>query len=348
MDKNFLFSPLKLKRITLPGRIVRSGTELFASDPEGHVPPCEFTVYEQLGTQPLGLILTAHTCVSPEGHSNPWQNAVWDDGYIPEIRKIGELSQKNGVPAVMQIGHGGMKAKGNNGGLPVFTPDNMTEEQIRSTAKAFGEAALRVKKAGLSGVMLHGAHLYLLSQFFYPKYNHRADSYGGSALNRFRIVLDCLAEIRKTCGEDFPVFFKINGDDETGSEEYHADLVEALRSAGDGFDAVEISGWNSAPLGIPKKPYFIDNVQRLREELDVPLIEVGGIRSAEDMLAVLDAGASAVSVSRPLLCEPDFPSKIRDSANAVSRCKGCGYCFRPFDRDAGYRCPIAGKIPVSD
>ena len=142
MEKSMLFTPLSLRRITLPGRIVRSGTELFASGPDAHVPPCEFTVYERLGEQPLGLILTAHTCVSPEGRSNPWQNAVWDDGYIPEIRKIGALAQRNGVPAVMQIGHGGMKAAGNNSGLPVYTPDNMTEEEIRNVAKAFGEAAL--------------------------------------------------------------------------------------------------------------------------------------------------------------------------------------------------------------
>ena len=343
MKKEELFLPLDLKRITLPGKLVRSGTELFCSLPDGHVREEEFAVYEALGRQPLGMILTAHTCVSPEGRSNPWQNAFWDDEYLPDAKRIAEAAQRQGVPAVMQIGHGGMKAKGSNGGLPVLTPDNMTAGEIRSVVRAFGKTAERAKRAGMKGIMLHGAHQYLLSQFFYPAFNHRTDRYGGSALNRFRIVLEAIEEIRKTCGEDYPLFFKVNGDDESASEEYHRDLVEALRAAEDGLDAAEISGWNSAPLGIPKGPYFIDNIRRLKEEVGLPLIEVGGIRSVSDMLSALEAGASAVSVCRPLLRDPDFPTLVRDSDDAVSKCRGCGSCFRPWDPKTGQRCPFAGK-----
>lgn len=344
MDKSILFSPLKLKNITLPGRIVRSATELFCAYPDAHVFPAEYTVYERLGEQPLGLIISSHTCVSPEGHSNLWQNAVWDDEYIADAKKIAEAAQRHGVPSVMQIGHGGMKAEGNNGGRPVFTPDSMTREQIQDVVKAFGAAALRAKKAGFSGVMLHGAHHYLLSQFFYPHYNHRDDAYGGSAENRFRITAEALSEIKKTCGDDYPVFLKINGDDGDNTEEYHSDLVTALNSVGDGLEAVEISGWQSAKGGVPDRPYFIDNVRRLKDEIALPIIEVGGIRSADDMLAAMEAGASAVSVSRPLLCEPDFPAKLRGGDNVVSKCKGCGFCYKPLDHSTQIRCPIAGVI----
>lgn len=344
MDKSILFTPLKLKNITLPGRIVRSATELFCAYPDAHPFSAEYTVYERLGEQPLGMIITAHTCVSPEGHSNLWQNALWDDKYIPDARRIAENAQKRGVPCIMQLGHGGMKAEGNNGSRPVYTPDNMTNEQIRDVVKAFGKAALRAKKAGMSGVMLHGAHLYLLSQFFYPKYNHRTDEYGGCGLNRFRITAESLYEIKSLCGSDYPVFLKINGDDEHNSEEYHRDLAKALNSVRDELEAAEISGWHSAKGGVPEKPYFIDNIRRLKDEVSLPLIEVGGIRSADDMLACMEAGASAVSLSRPLLCEPDFPGKIRTTDNAVSKCKGCGFCYKPLDHSTGIRCPIAGQI----
>lgn len=343
-DKSILFTPTTLGRLSIPGRLVRSATELFGSYPDGHVRPVEFAVYRALGKQPLGMIITSHTCVSPEGRSNLFQNALWDDAFIPDTAAIAEAAQAEGVPAVMQIGHGGMKAEGNNGGLPVLTPDNMTEEQIRGVIRATGEAALRAKRAGMKGVMLHGAHLYLLSQFFYPRFNHRADAWGGSAVNRFRIVREAAEEVRKTCGGDYPLFFKINGDDEDGTEAYHRDLVEALRTAADLFDAVEISGWHSAPGGRAARPYFIDNVRRLRQEVDTPLIEVGGFRSAEGMLEALEAGASAVSMSRPLLCEPDFPTKLRDSDGAVSACTGCGFCFGPLDVKTGVRCPHAGPI----
>jgi len=343
MDKDILFSPLQLKNITLPGKIVRSSTELFCADADAHVFPYEYTVFEKLGEQPLGMILTSHTCISPEGRSNPWQNAIWDDAYLPETARIAQMGQKHGIPVVMQLGHGGMKAEGNNGGLPVYTPDTMTKVQIKGVVKAFGEAAARAKQAGMSGVMLHGAHLYLLSQFFYPKYNHRTDCYGGSAQNRFRIIAEALDAIKRVCGESYPVFLKINGDDEYNTGQYHQDLVEVLCSVEDRLEAAEISGWNSALNGVSQGPYFIENIRQLKEETGLSLIEVGGIRSANDMLACLKAGASAVSVSRPLLCEPDFVTKLRDQEDVVSKCRGCGFCYKPLDRNTRIRCVLAGK-----
>ncbi len=99
----------------------------------------------------------------------------------------------------MQLGHGGMKAEGNNGGLRVYTPGNMIETEIAEVIKAFGTAARRAMSAGFSGVMLHAAHMYLLSQFFYPEYNHRTDKYGGSAENRFRMIREIFEEIKMVC-----------------------------------------------------------------------------------------------------------------------------------------------------
>ena len=344
MDRSILFTPLALKRITLPGRLIRSATELFCSTPDAHVPTVEIEVYRRLGRQPLGMILTAHTCVTPEGRANLRQNAIWDDSFLPDAEAVAKAGKAGGVPVVIQIGHGGMKAEGNNGGLPVYTPDNMTREQIRSLVRSFGEAALRARKAGMDGIMLHGAHLYLLSQFFYPKFNHRSDAYGGSALNRFRIIREIMEEVLSVCGASCPLFLKINGDDEGNTEEFHRELVEALRSAEDLLDAVEISGWTASSGGSPKRPYFIENVKRLCREIRIPIIEVGGFRSAPGMLEAIEGGACAVSLSRPLLCEPDFPEKLRDREDAVSRCLGCGYCYKPFDDARGIRCPQAGRI----
>ena len=341
MDKRRLFTPLALKHFTLPGRIVRSSTELFCSYPDGHVDPYEFDVYDRLSAQPLGMIFTAHTCVSPEGRSNLWQNALWSEEFLDDTRKIAHLAQQHGVPTVLQLGHGGKKAENNNGGLPVYTPDNMTTAQISEVVAAFGRAALLGKAAGMRGILLHGAHMYLLSQFFYPKFNHRTDKYGGSACNRFRIIAEILAEVKKICGDDFPVLLKINGDDEFLTEEYHRDLVEALRTVSDQLDAVEISGWNSAPGGVAKRPFFLENIRRLKGELSLPLIEVGGFRSADTMLEALDAGASAVSVCRPLMQDPNFVSRLKNEDNVVSGCRGCGFCGRPLDKQNPVRCPFA-------
>lgn len=339
-NKELLFSPLELKNITLPGRLVRSATELFAAGPDAHIPQYEVMLYRELAAEPLGMIITAHTCVSPEGRSNLYQNAIWSDEFIPDVVQIADSVPH--VPVIMQLGHGGMKAEGNNGGLPVYTPDNMTTEQIKAVVVAFGKAAGRAMTAGMDGIMLHAAHMYLLSQFFYPEYNHRTDSYGGCAENRFRIIREIFEEIKTVCGDKTPVFMKINGDDRDDTEEYHRDIVEVLGICSElKMDAVEISGYASARPGMQEMPYFEENISRLRNETDIPLIAVGGIRSTDDMDRLLDIGASAISLSRPLLFDPHMPTEIFENGEYHSDCQGCGFCFHPLkmDRAEIIRCP---------
>lgn len=339
-----LFSPLTLRNVTLPGRAVRSATEIFCSYPDAHVHPFEIDIYRELANASLGMIITAHTCVSPEGRSNRYQNAIWSDEYLEESRKIASAASANGTPIIFQLGHGGMKAEGNNDGLRVYTPDNMTETEIKGVVKSFGAAAKRALQAGFSGVMLHGAHMYLLSQFFYPEYNHRCDRYGGTAENRFRIIREIFEEVKAACGDNFPVFLKINGDDRNNTEEYHNDIVTVLNLCDHlGMDAVEISGWDSARRGVPQKPYFIDNLTRLHKETNVPLIAVGGIRSMDDIDALFAAGACAVSMSRPLLQNPQILSDFAEGKK--SGCTGCCFCFSPLKSDADpiIRCPHKKK-----
>ncbi len=339
METN-VFTPLTLRNIRLPGRTVRSATELFCSYPDAHVHPFEVELYRELADSSLGMILTAHTCVAPEGRSNLYQNAIWSDEYLDDAKDIAAAASAKGTPVVMQLGHGGMKAEGNNGGLRVYTPDNMTEAEIAGVVRSFGAAAQRAKKAGYSGVMLHAAHLYLLSQFFYPEYNHRSDRYGGCAENRFRIIRESFEEIKTVCGDDFPVFMKINGDDRENTAEYHDDIAAVLNLCDRlGMDAAEISGWDSARRGVPEQPYFLENIRKLHTETELPLIAVGGVRTMAGIEELFDAGACAVSMSRPLLQNPQVIKNLADGGS--SGCTGCCFCFSPLKTDGEriIRCP---------
>lgn len=342
--KHDLHAPLPLRNITLPGRVVRASTELFCAEKGGFVHPYEYEVYRELSDKKLGLILTAHTCVHPTGHANPYQNALWSDEHLEEAARLAAISSAHGTPVMAQLGHGGYKAEGNNGGLPVFTADTMTPDDIRTVSEAFGAAAKRAKDAGFAGVELHGAHLYLLSQCFYPEINHRTDAWGGSAENRFRIIRDCFEAVKRTCGDDFPVILKINGDDRENTEAYQRDIVTVLNLCDSiGLDAAEISGYDSARRGIPTTPYFIENIRRLRAETNLPLIAVGGIRSGDGMDALFDAGAVAVSMSRPFLQNPDIVRLME--TGGTSGCTGCCACFRPLDtkQEPIIRCPHRRK-----
>ncbi|MDF2686102.1 MAG: NADH:flavin oxidoreductase/NADH oxidase [Clostridia bacterium] len=303
------FLPVSFRHITLPGRIVRSATELFCS-PDGHVAEKEITAYEKLAKEPFGLIISAHTCVSPEGRANPGQNAIWDDIFIEEQSRIAAAvhnGEGNDSKIILQLGHGGMKAEGSNGGRTVYTPDNMTVEQIKETVKAFANGAIRAKACGFDGIQLHAAHMYLLSQFFYPQYNHRTDLYGGNGLNRFRIIREITEAVKAACGDDFPVFIKINGDNLEDGEKYFEELCEAAKVCeAIGMEGLELSGYNSAPAGIPKAPYFFETAKRLMTHTDLPLMLVGGIRKREEVEEILASGIKTVSFSRPVLQNVEF------------------------------------------
>ena len=321
--------PLELPRLTLPGRVARSATELFCSTAEGHVTQFEYQAYRELAEQPLGLIITGHTCVSPEGRANPGQDAIYGDEFMEEQRQIARIAKRFGVPCVLQVGHGGPKARGSNGGLPVYSPDSMTEGQIREVISAFGEAALRARECGFDGVQIHAAHEYLLSTFLYPQYNHRTDAYGGSGNRRFRIVREVLAEIKRVCGDKFPVFMKINGDNVQEPEVYFRDLCAAAETClAEGLEALEISGYHSCPKGAPEQPLFLETALRLRRETDLPLMLVGGIRTLADMEQALNGGLQMVSLCRPLLRQPDFLRRLL--AGEPSACVGCNRCGGGF------------------
>ncbi len=340
-----LLTPLRLKNIALPGRAVRSATELFCSTPDAHVRPSEIAVYGELAQQGLGLIVTGNTCVAPGGRSNDYQTALWSDDYMEESAAIAKAASAAGTPVVMQLGHGGHQAQGHNGGLKVLTPDTMTQAEIQQVVKDFAAAAKRAMQAGFSGVMIHAAHTFLLSTFFYPEYNHRTDAYGGSGEKRFRIIREVYEAIKTQCGEDTPVLMKINGDDRTNSAQYHADLVKGLQLLGRlGMDAVEISGMESIQKGKGTGPYFTHRIRALHQECDIPLIAVGGVRTPEDIATLFEAGASAVSFSRPLLQNPGVVREI--IAGGRSGCIGCGRCFTPTNEDTPLRvlCPLR-KMP---
>ena len=218
--ENLAFKPYKYKNLTFCGRISRSATELFRSDPDGSVSDAELERYKLYISSPLGAVITAHTCVMPEGRSNAGQNAAWDDSFAPGHIRLAQIvhSAPFGTKALMQLGHGGMKGRG-FGGLRIFTPDSMSRSEIADTVKHFAKAAARAKKWGYDGVQLHGAHSYLLSEFFYPEYNHRSDEYGCGSENRFRIIREAAEAIKTECGGGFPVYLKINSNDRDNSRE---------------------------------------------------------------------------------------------------------------------------------
>lgn len=327
--------PVSLRAIRIKNAVARSATNDYMSDASGEIPPAQVEVYRTLARNQVGLIITGHYFVSsPLGQAKVGQSAGYDDRFLPGLCAVAQAGKEDGARIVAQISHAGAKSR--VGETPVapsavsagdgIVPRPLTKEEIRQIETDFVEAAVRMKRAGFDGVQLHCAHSYLLSQFLDPVYNRRSDEYGGSPENRFRIVREIFEGIRGVL-PDYPILVKINGSTTGDNESYQADFryyLEELDALG--AEAVELSGAVFSPAGKSEGPYFIDQLREIKERTGLPILLVGGMRNLEDMETALDAGAAMVSLSRPLICEPDLILKLL-SGQPEAKCIRCNRCF---------------------
>ena len=186
----------------------------------------------------------------------------------------------------------------------------------------FGNTAAILKKAGFTGVQIHAAHGYLISQFLSPLTNQRTDRWGGTLKNRARFVLEVYRTIRKRVGPEFPVGIKINSADFQRGGFTEEESMEVVRLLGaEGIDLIEISGGTyerPAMVGSEQRQstrereaYFLEYVEKARSTLTAPLMLTGGFRTVATMERSLGAGVlDVIGLARPFSIYPDLPRRI--------------------------------------
>jgi 2,4-dienoyl-CoA reductase-like NADH-dependent reductase (Old Yellow Enzyme family) len=216
----------------------------------------------------------------------------------------------------------------------------MTGDDFRMVAEAFGKAAARVQEAGFDGVQIHAAHGYLLSEFLSPFYNKRNDQYGGSLENRARLLLEVVHNIRDKVEDRFPVMVKMNSQDfVTGGLTVEEMLEVASMLASAGIDAIELSGGTRYSGDyVPVRPgkldtenkevFYLEAAKKFKERLRVPLMLVGGIRSYAVAERIIREGiADYISLSRPLIREPDLVNRWKSGDTGKARCLSDNLCY---------------------
>lgn len=345
--KHAALAPIHLAHLTIKNRIVRSATNDYTENPDGCISAEQLSIWEEQAANEVGLFITGHLYINVQGQASPTQNAIDADQYIPALKQGADIVHRYGGKIVAQINHAGAKAISDDPAGPVpleMIPGRqaraMTVDEIHQAVADFAQAALRVKQAGCDGVQVHIAHLYLLSQFTTPSINTRTDAYGGSSENRFRIVEETIQAIRQVCGADYPIFIKINSNDPEKDDEYESELLYMLkRFEALGMEAVELSGYD---FGQRKEHnFYLERAARLKKQVQVPLILVGGIRDLSDMDAVLSSGIDMVSLCRPFICESDIITRLLNG-QPKSRCINCGGC-QGLPRPYGPRCVFHRK-----
>ena len=347
-----LFDTTLLSGIQINNRFVRSATWEKLADDNGHITEKQTAIYEELALNKVGTIITGNANILASDIPSPKMMGMYDDSFIEEYRKLTEMVHRHGSAIIMQLVHGGSNT-GFNAANRIFLapsavenkaektmPRAMNKADILEVIRAFAAAAHRAEVAGFDGVQLHIAHGYLLSQFLCPYYNRRTDEYGGSVENRSRIIIEILKAVRKVVSKDFALMAKINCDDFMDNGLTAEDSLAVCKLLTEnGLNAIEVSGGSgssrknegAARTGIIKKEkesYFKDYASIIAEQIDIPVILVGGNRSLENMTKILNTTKiEYFSLSRPLLREPKLIARWESGDTEKSKCIACNQCF---------------------
>lgn len=298
----------------------------------------------------LGICITGNVMIDRRALGEPGNVVVEDDRDLAALQRWAQAGTQNGTQLWMQLNHPGKQSPlGLNretvspSAVPFSkptsaffaTPRALTDAEIEDIVARFGRAAGIAKRAGFTGVQIHGAHGYLVSQFLSPHHNRREDRWGGSIENRRRFALAVLAAIRAEVGPDFPVAIKLNSADfQRGgiTEEEAIGTIQELERSG--IDLVEISGGTyeaPAMTGVLKastqarEAYFLAFAERARSQTRVPLMLTGGFRTHAAMAAAIESGAvDFVGLGRLLALEPSVALSLvegRDPQHEVKPAK---------------------------
>lgn len=336
MTENLLFTPITLPNgTTIKNRFFKSamsegmGTKNF--QPKRNIA----TLYKRWAEGGTGLIITGNIMVDPKGTAEPG-NIVFDKNSNMEILKDwAKQGQQHGAKVMVQLNHPGKQAPktiaketvapsavplGNGLNKLFSTPRALTTSEVEELVQKFVTSAKITKEAGFSGVQIHAAHGYLISQFLSPHDNRRTDKYGGSLEDRMRFLKEIYLGMREELGKDFPIGIKINSTDfkEDGLTEEDS-LETIVELANLGLDFVEISGGTyerPAMMGATSKStnqvFFAEYSKKLKQKIDIPVVVTGGIRSINAMNTLLnDNTTDFIGIARPLTIDPNIPNKIK-------------------------------------
>jgi 2,4-dienoyl-CoA reductase-like NADH-dependent reductase (Old Yellow Enzyme family) len=348
-----LADPIKLPcGAVLKNRIAKAAMTEGLADALNRATGRHVTLYRRWAEGGAGLLITGNVMVDRRYIERPGNVAI-DGPQTDEARAAlaawADAATEAGAAIWMQISHAGRQSPKSVAIEPVGpsavamrlpggqfgAPRALTENEIENVIARFAHAALTAKAAGFTGVQVHAAHGYLISEFLNPLVNRRSDQWGGPLENRARLLMRVVGAVRAKVGSGFPVSVKLNSSDfQKGgfSFEECLEVIEWLNGAG--IDLLEISGGNyeqPSMMGIEgiepvfeeavrqstraREAYFIQYAEKAARVARMPLMVTGGFRTRAAMDEALASGAAdVIGLARPLCVEPDIPAQLISGA----------------------------------
>ena len=352
---NCLYEPISFGTLEIKNRFVVPPMGTNFGNPDGTVTDQVVDYYTARAKGGFGLIIVEVTAVDPLGKAIPNELGLWSDDLIPGMRRLTDSVHRHGGKIAVQLHHAGRQtSRAIIGDQPVAPspipcpvmrelPRELTTDEAFALVDKFRDAAIRAREAGFDAVEIHGAHGYLIAQFMSAASNKRLDVFGGNFAGRMRFPLEIIDRTRAALGRDFPLLFRISGDEKIhGGRSIEETKAIARLVQAHGIDAMHVSictygslHWMFVPGAIP--PAFnVGAAAEVKKSVSIPVITVGRINDpylAEDIIA--SGKADCISFGRESLADPELPNKVRaGDTDAIAPCIAClqgcvGYLFNP-------------------
>ena len=330
-----LFSPLSLRSLTLPNRIMISPMCQYSAD-NGRATDWHMIHLGHLALSGAGLLCIEATAVEPEGRITPEDLGLWDDDTEAALRPVfAAIRRYSPIPIAIQLAHAGRKASSHipweggqlippsKGGWLPFAPSAVPQKEGEAPPEALDEAGLarirdafakstkRAARLGVDAIEVHSAHGYLLHEFLSPIANRRTDAYGGSLENRMRFPLEVFEAVRAAFPADKPVGLRLSASDWVeGGWDIEQTLVYAAALKERGVDWIDASSGGVSPLQkIDMRPgYQVPFAEAIKKETGVTTIAVGLITETQQAEDILTSGkADLIALARGVLFDPRWP-----------------------------------------
>ncbi|MGB3810702.1 MAG: NADH:flavin oxidoreductase/NADH oxidase family protein [Parvibaculum sp.] len=354
-EKVTISSPLTLPcGATLKNRLAKAAMTEGLGDAQNRATERHVRLYRRWAEGGAGMLLTGNVQVDRRYMERPGNVAI--DGpqsaeAIAALRAYAQAGTVNNTHLWMQISHAGRQTPALVNKEPVGPSDKaldmpgaqfgkpraLTGTEIEDVIRRFAHTATIARETGFSGVQVHGAHGYLISEFLSPDVNNRTDEWGGSLENRARLLLEIIRAVRKAVGADFPVSVKLNSADFQRGGFSHEDSIKVASWLNDeGLDLLEISGGTyeqprlvglddmtlhpekaetRKESTIAREAYFLEYAKDIRAAVTMPLMVTGGFRTVAGMNAALaSATMDVVGIGRPLCVDPSAAARLLSGA----------------------------------
>ena len=362
-----IFSPIKIGKIEIKNRIKYASTETNFNYRDGYVSDKEVGYMEAQARGGAGIVTSQGAFTEPTGEGKGYVGmmAIWDDKFIPGLKKIADVIKKHDAVACLQLMHcgrvGGIELPYTAGPsnvpqkLPIFRPPKeMTKEEVHQCIQEHIDGAVRAVQAGFQIIEVSGIVGYLISNFISSYTNKRTDEYGGDIHGRSRFMKEIIEGIRKAIPSDAAIGIRLCGeellDDRGGNKpEESLESIKIAEKAGCDYLSVT-AGWQESPVSVISRDVPMGNwlyiADRMKKNIKIPVSMAYRLFVPEiPEKAMADGKLDLWEMCRPMIADPFLPKKImEDRQQDIIPCIACNVCLARLFRDTELCCTVRPSL----